>query len=96
MGHGDRPGRHCLSAQACFGHPRCTAVEEYHPFTVATRQHPTHCGTDNTFANRRIGTTTEAGYVTEVSGTIVVTSSGQSPLSLHCTGSQGCEVQIPH
>ena len=86
-----------FSSGTRFGHPRCDAVEVYDSFTEDIGSHPTHCGVDNSFWNRDQDPTIEARYVTEVDGTVVVTSNGRSPASVHCTGGgPACGVQIPH
>ena len=86
-----------FSSGTRFGHPRCDAARVYDEYTVDLSSHATHCGVDNSFDNRDQTPTTEARYVTEVDGTIVVTSSGESPASVHCTGGgPACGVQIPH
>jgi serine/threonine protein kinase len=39
--------------------------------------------------------TTRAEYATEVNGTIVVTTDGESPLSIHCSRTPSCGAEIP-
>jgi competence protein ComEC len=75
-----------------FFHPRCTAVNRY-ATTANTLTHDVQCGTTNAYQPSR---TNRAHYVTEINGAVVVTTSGKSPLSLHCTRSADCGVQIPH
>ena len=52
------------------------------------------CGTSVTYSERRQFNTRRAEYVTEVSGRIVVTTDGTSPLGLHCERGAGCDVEI--
>jgi hypothetical protein len=40
--------------------------------------------------------TRQAVYMTEISGTIVVTSGGTSPFTLFCKGSEGCDAEVAH
>ncbi len=65
----------------CFLTPCCDAAQIYDSFTEDIEPHPTHCGVDNSFGNRDQDPTIEARYVTEVDGTVVVTSTaGHRPL----------------
>jgi competence protein ComEC len=81
------------SAGRRFGHPRCTAVARFVATLAPTLGHPVWCGVNNdTWTSSR---TARAEYVTEVNGTIIVTTNGRSPLWLHCTRSAECGVPIP-
>ena len=79
-----------------YGHPRCKATRRYEPILAVTRLHPTQCGNSNSYKDRTISSTNRAQYVTDINGTIVVTSKGSSPLSLHCESESGCDVKIPY
>jgi hypothetical protein len=64
-----------------------------HGSLAATLRHDVWCGVNNTtWTSSR---TTRAEYVTEVSGTIIITTNGRSPLWLHCSRSAECGVPIP-
>ena len=76
------------------GHPRCKAVERYHDHLATVSPHLTHCNDTGTYDDRQISDTTRAEYVTDVQGTVVITTSGQSPLTLTCDGATGCSEQI--
>ena len=78
-----------------FGHPRCNVVKRYEDSVLAAAPaHPTRCGDNQGF--RREERSRDAKYVTAVNGMTVVTTRGNSPLSLHCDGSRGCEANIEH
>ena len=79
-----------------FGHPRCGATERYDSTLAVVPSHPFHCGNSNDFDERTERNTTRAEYVTEVNGTIVVTTDGGSPLMLNCESAVGCSTRIPH
>ncbi len=83
-----------FSAGRRFGHPQCNAVNRYTASLADTLEHPTQCGEGTTY--QPVQDSTRAVYMTEVNGRIVVTSDGQSPLSLFCTRFEGCPTQIPH
>ena len=94
-GHGQRPPQVVVfSAGRRFGHPQCEAVGRYLPFVAHGLDHPTRCGVSDDY--QPVEVMDSAVYMTETNGRIVVTSNGQSPLSLFCDGSPGCDVQIPH
>jgi competence protein ComEC len=80
------------SAGNRFFHPRCTATNRFRTL-ASTKRHDVRCGDSVSYRNERMNL---AHYVTEVSGAIVVTSNGRSPLALHCTRSAECGVRIPH
>lgn len=84
------------SSGTLHGHPRCAAVERYDGHLETVPAHPTHCNTSSNYSNRTITDTTLAEYVTDLNGTIVVTSTGRSPLSLRCESGAGCAVAVPH
>jgi beta-lactamase superfamily II metal-dependent hydrolase len=77
------------------GHPRCTVTIRYRSSIVAAPAHETHCNTTNDFEQRQVTTTELAEYVTDVAGSIVITSVGRSPLKLTCD-LPGCTAEIPH
>ncbi len=83
-----------FSAGRLFNHPRCTAVGQYTRFTATTLEHSTQCGDSSDY--QPVQRTTRAEFMTEMNGTIIVTTDGQSPLSLHCTATTACEGQIPY
>ena len=83
-----------FSSGPSFGHPKCTVVARYDEVLAPAPAHPTRCGDNSGFRNELRSTT--AKYVTSVNGLIVVTTSGDSPLSLTCDGSTGCDAQIDH
>ncbi len=82
-----------FSAGRRFNHPRCIAVWRYTEFTAITSDHPAQCGDSHGY--HPVQRTTHAEYMTEVNGAIIVTTDGQSPLSLHCTTTTACGGQIP-
>jgi beta-lactamase superfamily II metal-dependent hydrolase len=77
-----------------FRYPRCPAVSRYTDHTAFTRTHPARCGESSGY--RPEYPTSRAEYMTAVSGTIVVTSNGRSPLIVHCSRGGGCATEIPH
>ncbi len=83
-----------FSAGRRFGHPQCDATERFESELAGAAQHPAQCGEGFQYQPRF--RTEIAQYMTEINGRIVVTSNGQSPLSLFCTGSEGCQTQIAH
>ena len=83
-----------FSAGRRFGHPQCDAVERYRNSLGSATQHPAQCGESSVY--QPVFLTDSAQYMTEINGRVIVTSSGNSPLSLFCTGSTGCEAQITH
>jgi competence protein ComEC len=80
------------SAGSLHFHPRCEAVERFTSLTT-TKRHDVRCGTSGNYVTSR---TDRAHYVTAVSGTVIVTSNGRSPLTVNCTGSVECGVKIDH
>ena len=83
-----------FSAGERFGHPRCEAVNLFNTVTE-TLEHQVRCGVANTQYGP-VTRTRNAHYMTEISGAIIITSNGHSPLALHCTRSQECGVRIAH
>ncbi len=78
-----------------FWHPRCDVVKRYEDSDLADAPaHPTRCGENKEFRLQQ--RSRDAKYVTAVNGLTVVTSGGDSPFSLHCDGSDGCEADIQH
>ena len=54
-------------------------------------------GADHKAAEEMVEKSGQMGVpVTDINGTIIVTSDGTSPLSLFCNGSDGCDAQIAH
>jgi hypothetical protein len=83
-----------FSAGKLFGHPRCTALNRFNAVRDAF-EHDIRCGVSNdTF--EPVMRTRKAQYLTDINGTIVITSKGQSPLRVHCTRTAECEATIPH
>jgi beta-lactamase superfamily II metal-dependent hydrolase len=80
------------SAGSKFFHPRCIAVDRF-TTTADVLQHAVQCGSSTAYQKSR---TTKAHYVTSVNGAIVITATGRSPLSVHCTGSSECDIQIAY
>jgi competence protein ComEC len=80
------------SAGDKFFHPRCDSVNRFTTLAT-TREHSVRCGSSTAYTSSR---TTRAHYVTEVNGTVIVTSNGRSPLSVHCSRSSECGVTIAH
>lgn len=78
------------SAGSRYRHPTCTAVQRFTSLTTTT-EHEVRCGAPSGYVTSR---TDRAHYVTAVSGTIIVTSNGRSPLMLNCTRSNECGVRI--
>lgn len=78
------------------GHPWCIATERYEDTLSQTEHHNMQCGISTKYDERRQFTTSRAEYVTEISGKIVVTTNGQSPLHLGCTHGSGCDVEIQY
>lgn len=76
-----------------FEHPRCLATERYQSSLHAAKAHEFRCGENGAY---RDSTVSRAEYVTERAGTVVVTSSGYSPLHLWCSRSSDCDVTIAH
>lgn len=74
-----------------LGHPRCEVTNNYRSTLAQVPSHAMHCGEDNEDNTPTPLYTQRAEYSTEANGTIVVTTDGDSPMSLHCTGSVGCE-----
>jgi beta-lactamase superfamily II metal-dependent hydrolase len=83
-----------FSAGQGFGHPRCTSVARF-TTTAETIEHNVRCGTSNTTFGP-VTRTTRAHYMTAISGAVIVTSNGHSPVAVHCTRSPECGVRIPH
>ncbi len=83
-----------FSAGRKFGHPQCDAVERFEASLAQATEHPAQCGEGSDYEPEF--DTGLAQYMTEINGRIVITSNGQSPLFLICTGSKGCETQISH
>ena len=77
------------------GHPRCPVTMRFRSSIAAAPGHETHCNTTNDFEQRQVTTTELAEYVTDVAGSIVITSVGRSPIMLTCD-LPGCAAQIPH
>lgn len=75
-----------------FFHPRCAAMDRFTSVST-TNKHASKCGNSGSY---QFFQTTKAHFVTEQVGTVVVTSDGHSPLSLHCRRSNACGVRIPH
>jgi beta-lactamase superfamily II metal-dependent hydrolase len=80
------------SAGSKFFHPRCIAVDRF-TSTADVMQHSVQCGSSTAYQKSRI---TKAHYVTAVNGAVVITTGGRSPLTVHCTGSTECDIQIPY
>jgi competence protein ComEC len=81
------------SAGNRFFHPRCAAIERF-TWLAATPMHEVRCGTSSSYITSR---TNRAHYVTEMNGAIIVTSSGSSPFTVHCTRTVAqCGVQVTH
>lgn len=83
-----------FSAGRQFGHPQCDAIGRFIASLAPAPAHPAQCG--ESFDYQPMFETDLAQYMTEINGRIVITSNGRSPLSLFCTGSQGCDTQISH
>jgi hypothetical protein len=81
------------SAGTRFNHPRCIALERFTSVTE-TREHDMRCGDPGGF--RPVFRTKEAHYATAISGAIIVTSNGTSPVTMNCTRSAECGVKIAH
>jgi competence protein ComEC len=75
-----------------FFHPRCTATDRFTSLAT-TKGHEIRCGTSSNYITSR---TNRAHYVTEVNGTVIVTSDGRSPVTVNCTRSVECGVKIAH
>ena len=82
------------SAGTEFRYPRCPAVARYTDHTAFTRTHPARCG--ESYGYRPEYPTSRAEYMTGASGTLVVTSDGRSPMTVHCGRGGGCATEIPH
>ena len=80
------------SAGNRFFHPRCAATNRFTSL-AATKAHEIRCGTSSSYVTSR---TNRALYVTEVNGTVIITSSGRSPVTVNCTRSVECGVRIAH
>lgn len=83
-----------FSAGRKFDHPQCDAVGRFESSVADTDRHPTQFGEGSAY--QPVRNTRQAIYMTEINGTIIVTSDGTSPLSLFCNDSDGCDVQIAH
>jgi beta-lactamase superfamily II metal-dependent hydrolase len=84
-----------FSAGRKFGHPRCDVVNRFSNVLADAPSHPVRCGLDNTrYRNQQ--PSTRAEYMTEFNGRVVITSNGQSPARLNCTGTGGCSAEIQH
>lgn len=87
-----RPEVIIYSAGNTFEHPRCGATQNYVSSLARVPAHAMRCGRGNgTFRQLY---TTRAEYTTSVSGTIVVTTSGVSPMSIWCEQSASCAATI--
>jgi competence protein ComEC len=82
-----------FSAGRKFGHPQCEAVSRYRASLAQAPPHPTQCGRGSTYDP--VEDSARAEYMTELNGRIIITSNGHPPLSLFCTGSAGCDAEIP-
>jgi competence protein ComEC len=84
------------SSGQLHGHPRCPATETYRSFLAAAPNHETHCNRTSDYAQREIADSVLAEYITDVVGSIVVSSNGRSPMKLVCEAGTGCGGEFPH
>ncbi len=77
-----------------FGHPRCSITANFHATLATVPSHPMDCGLNNNDNTASPFNTTRAEYATEVNGTIVVTTDGTSPLSIHCSRTPSCNGEV--
>jgi beta-lactamase superfamily II metal-dependent hydrolase len=77
-----------------YGHPRCSVTDNYHSTLATVPSHPMDCGEDNDDNTASPFNTTRAEYATEVNGTIVITTDGNSPLSIYCSRTASCNTVI--
>ena len=82
-----------FSAGEMFRHPRCEAVSRYRSLLATTDEHAARCGIGSRYIPFD---TEEAQFTTEVSGRLVLTTDGASPLAVHCSTSDECRVSIPY
>lgn len=78
------------------GHPRCLSTNRFEPSLATAPPHQTHCNNTSDFAQRQIKNTALAQYVTDVVGSVVITSTGQSPMRLECDLGAQCTAEIAH
>jgi len=77
-----------FSAGNRFYHPRCEAVAVYREHLATTNGHSFRCGVSGAY--RPEHQTRRAEYVTEINGTVMVTSDGGNGLDVHCSTTPGC------
>ena len=80
------------SAGNKYLHPSCMATGRFGSL-AETKRHEIRCGSSSGYTTFR---TTRGHYVTEVNGTVIVTSNGHSPVTVNCTRSVECGVTIAH
>lgn len=76
------------SAGLKFFHPRCAATAVYEEWLLAADSHAFQCGLSGGWSDTT--TTTDAQYVTEDTGTVVVTGDEGSDFSVTCSRSSTC------
>ena len=76
------------------GHPNCTITDNFHSTLATVPSHPMDCDQNTNDPSPDPFNTTRAEYATEMNGTIVVTTDGTSPLSLHCSRTPSCSAEI--
>jgi beta-lactamase superfamily II metal-dependent hydrolase len=72
------------------GHPRCSATERYESVLAPAPNHETHCNRSNNYDEREITDSELAEFITDVVGSIVVSSNGRSPMRLTCETEPDC------
>ena len=82
-----------FSAGTKYGHPKCLATSRYRSHVKTVEPHSAICDINQRGTNDFVSTS--AQYMTHTSGTIVVTTDGDSPLHLWCEGGRGCDTHIP-
>lgn len=87
------PNMTVFSAGTKFHHPRCEAVSRYRSHLSATPEHRARCGKSAEYDSYR---TTQAEFMTEANGTIVVTTNGNSPMQVHCNTTGCAAIAITH
>ena len=77
-----------FSAGDRYYHPRCAAVDAYREYLAQANDHPARCGVSGAYRPKY--RTRQAEYMTEINGTVMVTSDGGNGLDVHCTRTPGC------
>jgi hypothetical protein len=83
-----QPSITVFSSGTLFKHPRCRAVEAYHPSLMTVSAHEVWCGEQDGY--RAPFSTELAQYVTRINGTVVISSDGENDHRIECTLTSDC------